>query len=178
MSYQINYNGTKNHVTFQGALTRTAQLPNDLVFFAKQHVVRNIQSELFLGQPAAGEKFLGFGEVLLTWFPYSFTYLLHRKRVQTQKYSNISVPFDYLPNPVFRLNYLRDPVFHLNYLRSGKDPPHPPGGFGTKVLYHRKFSVCKPYGLVQQWYHIINRPTSHVSITGRCEPMALLLVLS
>ena len=32
MSYQINYNGTKNHVTFQGALTRTAQLPNDLVF--------------------------------------------------------------------------------------------------------------------------------------------------
>ena len=68
MSYQINYNGTKNHVTFQGALTRTAQLPNDLFFFAKQHVVRNImiQSELFLGQPAAGEKFLGFGEVLLT----------------------------------------------------------------------------------------------------------------
>ena len=66
MSYQINYNGTKNHVTFQGALTRTAQLPNDLFFFAKQHVVRNIQSELFLGQPAAGKKFLGFGEVLLT----------------------------------------------------------------------------------------------------------------
>ena len=66
MSYQINYNGTKNHVTFQGALTRTAQLPNDLVFLAKQHVVRNIQSEQFLGQPAAGEKFLGFGEVLLT----------------------------------------------------------------------------------------------------------------
>ena len=37
MSYQINYNGTKNHITFQGALTRTAQLPND--FFLQNNML-------------------------------------------------------------------------------------------------------------------------------------------